>query len=132
MDEGSWNVEALVAAHVASDRSTPCRVRHVVAWLLEDPARGGTVEDLARRAAVSPRTFSRHFRRETGTTPARFIERARMRLARGLLERCGSSVGWVAERAGFRNSERMRRAFHRAFGAGPRAYASSGCGTMRR
>jgi transcriptional regulator GlxA family with amidase domain len=82
---------------------------------------------------MSPRTLSRAFRRATGTSPARFVEDARLRLARLLLERGGVRVASAAARAGFQNAERMRRAFHRRLGASPASLAqSTGSATMRR
>jgi transcriptional regulator GlxA family with amidase domain len=108
------------------DRSTRARVRRVVTWILEDPARPLDVERLAEHAAVSPRTLRRLFRRETGTSPARFIAQARLHLARRLLAREGPPLSWIAARVGFDNTQRMRRAFRRALGTSPRAYASLG------
>ena len=74
MDDASWDYRELIETHVATDRSARSRVRRLVAWIREDPARARSVEELAERAAVSARTLSRLFRRETGTTPARFVE----------------------------------------------------------
>jgi transcriptional regulator GlxA family with amidase domain len=131
MDDASWDYRELIETHLAADRSARARVRRLVAWILEDPARARSVEELADRAAVSPRTLSRLFRRETGTTPARFVEQARIGLARLMLEKTDLQIASIAARSGFENGERMRRAFHRALGASPRRYASSGSGTIR-
>jgi transcriptional regulator GlxA family with amidase domain len=59
------------------------------------------------------------------------VERARIDLARLLLEQTDLRIGSIAARSGFESGERMRRAFHRALGACPRRYTSSGCGTIR-
>jgi transcriptional regulator GlxA family with amidase domain len=132
MDEASWDFHALVDAHLADDRSARSRVRRLVETILEDPGAAHDVERLAHRAALSPRTLSRLFRRETGTTPARFVGEARLRLAQLLIERSAFALASVAVRSGFRNAEQMRRAFRRRLGVSPRGYASSGCGTIRR
>jgi transcriptional regulator GlxA family with amidase domain len=132
MDDATWDYRELIEAHAAADRSTRARVRRLVAWILEDPARPRSIEELADRAAVSVRTLSRIFRSEMGTTPARFVESARVALARALLEETGLAIGAIAARCGFASDERMRRAFHRSVGTSPRAYASAGSGTMRR
>lgn len=132
MDDASWDYRALIETHVAADRSTRARIRRLAAWIVEDPVRPRSIEDLADRAAVSVRTLSRLFRSETGTTPARFVEQARVRLARLLLDETDLRIASIAARCGFANDEHMRRAFHRALGKCPRRYASSGCGTMRR
>jgi transcriptional regulator GlxA family with amidase domain len=132
MDDATWDYRELIESQLAADRSTRSRVRRLVAWILEDPMRPRSVEELADRAAVSVRTLSRLFRSETGTTPARFVEQARIRLARVLLEETDLGIGRIAARCGFASGERMRRAFHRSLGQCPRRYASSGCGTNRR
>jgi transcriptional regulator GlxA family with amidase domain len=132
MDDTTWDFASLLETHVAEDRSARARVRRLVETILADPGAPHDVERLAQRAAVSPRTLSRLFRRETGTTPARFVERARLRLAQVLIERSTSAIASVAARSGFRNAERMRRAFRRTLGVSPRGYASSGCGTIRK
>lgn len=132
MDEASWDFTELVEAHVALDRSPRARVRRLVEWILQDPARAEGIERLAEHAAMSPRSLSRLFVRETGTTPARFVRLARLRFARQLLERPGLRIAWVARRCGFASEERMRRTFQRALGTSPRGYASAGSGTMRR
>jgi transcriptional regulator GlxA family with amidase domain len=123
MDEGHWDFEALVERCAAEDRSPRARVRRVVEWILEDPCRDCSAARLAERAAVSARTLSRLFRRETGMSPARFVARARVVLARALLERTGLGVDAVAVRSGFAGARRMRRAFRRALGAAPREIA---------
>ena len=64
----------------------------------------------------------RLFLREVGMPPARFIERARVDLARRLLEESDLRVASVARRCGMGNEERLRRAFHRHVGMSPRSY----------
>ena len=130
MDDATFDFEALVERHVAEDRTPRARVRRVIAWIQEDPCRDCSTARLAELAAVSSRTLSRLFRRETGMSPARFVARARVALARALLERTGLGVEAVAACSGFAAARRMRRAFRRALGASPRQ-ASSGWGTMR-
>lgn len=98
------------------------RIGALIEGILEDPTRPATLEILAGRAAMSPRTLLRRFRRETGLTPAKFIERARIEYAKRLLGESDSRTGRVASRAGFGNDERMRRSFHRVLGMSPRAW----------
>src|SRR4029450_8924652 len=87
-----------------------------------DPSGDHSVPRLAERAALSERHFARLFIAETGTTPARFVERARVEAARELLEAGPATVDGVAERAGFGSAETMRRAFLRVLGVGPADY----------
>lgn len=81
-----------------------------------------SVEDLAEHAAMSPRNFARAFRRETGVTPAKAIERLRLDHARAQVEAGAPSVARIAERSGFGDAERMRRAFVRFFGRPPQDF----------
>jgi transcriptional regulator GlxA family with amidase domain len=78
------------------------------------------VEQLADAAHLSPRQFSRAFLAETGQSPARAVEKLRVETARSMIED-GHAVERVAAKAGFADPERMRRAFHRAFGQPPQA-----------
>jgi transcriptional regulator GlxA family with amidase domain len=81
-----------------------------------------SVENLAARAAMSPRNFARVFVREVGVTPAHFVEQLRIEAARRLLETSRRSHDEVAAASGFGSSELMRRAFHRSLGISPGAY----------
>jgi transcriptional regulator GlxA family with amidase domain len=79
------------------------------------------VSALAERACMSPRHFARAFAAETGTTPARAVERLRVEAARAALESGRSSVLQVVHDCGFDQPERMRRAFVRLLGQPPAA-----------
>jgi transcriptional regulator GlxA family with amidase domain len=80
-----------------------------------------TVEQLADIAHLSPRQFSRAFRDETRQSPAKAIEALRVEAARSMLEAGRHSMEAVAAETGFVDTERMRRAFLRAFGQPPQA-----------
>jgi transcriptional regulator GlxA family with amidase domain len=80
-----------------------------------------TVERLAEAARLSPRQFSRAFRTETGQSPAKAIEQLRLEAARVMMEDSSHPVEVVAVESGFVDTERMRRAFVRAFGHPPQA-----------
>lgn len=80
------------------------------------------VEALANEMAMSPRNFARLFTKETGMTPARAIERLRLDAARTALEQGAASLTHVARETGFSETERMRRAFLRAYGRPPQAF----------
>lgn len=93
----------------------------LVDWIREHLAEPLTVERLADRAAMSPRHFARAFTAETGTTPARAVERLRLEIARNVVETTRDPLDHIAEVAGFGDPGRMRRAFLRAFGQPPQA-----------
>ena len=92
------------------------------AWIAEHPAEDHAVDRLAYRVAMSPRHFARVFRAEVGCTPATYVERTRVEVARRLLETTALSVEQVAAAAGFGTPETLRRAFGRRVGASPTEY----------
>jgi AraC family transcriptional regulator, transcriptional activator FtrA len=94
----------------------------LLGWLLEHLAEPATVESLAQRAHMAPRTFARRFRAETGTTPHDWLTAQRVLLARRLLEETELSVDAVAGRAGFGDAAMLRHHFTRRVGATPHSY----------
>ena len=97
------------------------RFSTLLAWAREHLDAPLTVEDLAERAAMSSRHFTRAFIAETGTTPSKAIERLRVEVARQRVQSSSEAIERVAETTGFRDPERMRRAFIRAFGQPPQS-----------
>jgi transcriptional regulator GlxA family with amidase domain len=81
-----------------------------------------SVEVLARRALMSPRTFARRFRDETGTTPAAWVVRQRLRRAQDLLETSDLAVDEVARLVGFGTGGVLRHHFTSVLGTSPQAY----------
>jgi transcriptional regulator GlxA family with amidase domain len=97
------------------------RFSDLLGWIAEHLDHTLTVDELAARAAMSPRNFARRFVQETGVTPARAVERMRTESARDLVETSFDPMDRIAERSGFGDVERMRCAFLRAFGQPPQA-----------
>lgn len=97
------------------------RFAELMDWMRAHLGEPLTVERLAAEAAMSPRNFARAFTAETGTTPAKAVERLRLEAARTAVETGHAPIDRVAEAAGFGDPERMRRAFLRAFGQPPQA-----------
>ncbi|MHA6289622.1 GlxA family transcriptional regulator [Maricaulis sp. CAU 1757] len=91
-------------------------------WLADNLTADLRVEALAARCGMSPRNFARLYAEETGRTPARAVEEARLKAAMALLENDAASVREVAIKAGFGSDERMRRSFLRAHGLSPQAW----------
>lgn len=91
-------------------------------WMGEHVADELTVEQLAARAHMSPRTFARRFRDETGTTPHRWLTGQRVLLAQRLLEETDRDAESVAAHAGFGSAAVMRHHFVRRLGNTPQAY----------
>jgi transcriptional regulator GlxA family with amidase domain len=93
----------------------------LIEWMRAHLAETLTVERLADRAAMSPRNFARAFAAETGTTPAKAVERLRLETARTAVETSHAPLERIAEAAGFGDPGRMRRAFLRGLGQPPQA-----------
>jgi transcriptional regulator GlxA family with amidase domain len=99
-------------------------LRDAQSFVHEHPEADLSVPALARRCAMSPRHFARAFAREVGTTPARYVERARVEAARRRLEESTRGLDEVAAECGFGSGEIMRRAFLRVLKVGPADYRS--------
>jgi transcriptional regulator GlxA family with amidase domain len=97
------------------------RFAPLLAWAREHLARPLTVEHLAEQAGMSARHFSRAFIAETGATPSKAVERLRLEVARERVQSSHEAIEQVAHATGFRDPERMRRAFIRSFGQPPQA-----------
>jgi transcriptional regulator GlxA family with amidase domain len=97
-------------------------LRSLQAWIADNLREDLTVEALADRAGMSPRTFARVFTREVGLTPAAYVEHARLEAARAALEDTGATVEGVARACGYATVETFRRAFQRRLGVTPSAY----------
>lgn len=93
-----------------------------VEWLqghLDEPV---TVDGLAARAAMSPRSFARRFLAATGTTPYQWLIRERVHLAQRLLETTDLPIDLVAAHCGFATADNLRKHFRRAVSTSPHAY----------
>jgi AraC family transcriptional regulator, transcriptional activator FtrA len=93
-----------------------------VSWLQEHLDEPITVEDLAARAAMSPRTFARRFLASTGTTPYQWLLRQRIQFAQRLLEMSDLPIDSVAEKSGLSTAANLRKHFSRAVHTSPQAY----------
>ncbi|WP_084299981.1 MULTISPECIES: GlxA family transcriptional regulator [Microvirgula] len=102
------------------------RIRNVLAYVRENVMRPIRVDDMARVACISSRQFARVFKRETGESPARAIERIRVEIARDRIESGSESLEKIAGLSGFVDPERMRRAFIRIIGRPPCAIRQAG------
>ena len=94
----------------------------VTDWMLENLALDLTVDQLAARAHMSPRTFARRFKADHGTTPAAWLARQRVIHAQRLLERTDQGLDRIAEACGFGSAAVLRQNFSRMLGVTPTAY----------
>jgi len=91
-------------------------------WALHRLGGPLTLDALARHARVSPRTFSRRFAADTGYTPMEWILRARVDLARELLERSELGIERIAADVGLGTGANLRAHFRRLLGTTPSEY----------
>ncbi|WP_297794220.1 GlxA family transcriptional regulator [Mycobacterium sp.] len=110
------------AAPVWMPRAKRDSIREVQETIETEPGRPHTVDDLARRAAMSPRHFTRVFTAEIGEAPGQYVERIRTEAARRQLEETDDTVVAIANRCGFGTAETMRRNFLRRVGISPDQY----------
>jgi transcriptional regulator GlxA family with amidase domain len=91
-------------------------------WMKRNLRGNLAVPALAEQAGMSERSFVRHYRQVTGTTPARAVERVRVEAARQALGGTGLPVKRIARDCGFGSEETMRRSFVRILAVPPHAY----------
>ncbi|WP_350347302.1 helix-turn-helix domain-containing protein [Agromyces sp. G08B096] len=94
----------------------------ITEWMLEHLDEDLTVDRLARKALMSPRTFARKFRAETGTTPNAWLNRQRLLRAQQLLEETDLTLEEIAREAGFGQAAVMRHHFLKVLQTTPTAY----------
>ena len=100
------------------------RLGGLIAWMQDNPQADLSVAALAEQAAMSERTLMRAFQSETGETPARYVERLRVDLARTALSDTDKPLECIAAEAGFQSAEQMRRTFQRHLSINPSDYRS--------
>jgi AraC family transcriptional activator FtrA len=94
----------------------------VIAWAQENLTRPLSVEDFARKARMSARTFARRFREQTGTTPHQWLTHQRLFAAQRRLETTEENIDQIAEAVGMQTAVTLRQHFSRALGTTPTAY----------
>jgi transcriptional regulator GlxA family with amidase domain len=116
---GQAQFSATLALQAADDRFDALHD-----WINGHLADDLSLSVLADQAAMSERSFSRHYAEATGQTPARAIERLRVEAARRLLSESRARVKRIAQRCGFGSEETMRRSFLRLLAVTPQDYRS--------
>jgi len=97
----------------------------VRSWILANLDQQVDLADLARRAAMSKRTFTRRFRDEVGLSPLQWLNQQRLDRARHLLETTELPVDRIAEQAGFGTGGSLRLHLQRVVGVSPSAYRAT-------
>ena len=110
-------IQQPVPAAAERDRLGP-----LMEWLARHPQRAHQLDDLARRALMSRRNFTRRFREATGTTVGQWLQNQRLALAQRLLETTDRPIEVVAADAGFGSAVSLRQHFAAALRVSPSAY----------
>jgi transcriptional regulator GlxA family with amidase domain len=110
-------IEAPVPEMASCDTIQP-----LLEWLLTHLNEPLTVDDLAHRSHMAPRTFARRFRAETGASPHDWLTHQRVLFARRLLEETDLPIEQVAVRAGFGDGATLRHHFSKRAGTTPQLY----------
>src|SRR5579872_1351688 len=97
-------------------------IHELQVWMAENLDKAISVENLARRVAMSPRNLARVFTREMGTTPSRYVLQLRVEAARRLLEQTDKALAQISTACGFSSADLMTRAFRRLLGTTPARY----------
>lgn len=105
-----------------SETERPDAVSAALDWAMAHLNEPINVEQLAQKAHMSPRNFSRHFKRKTGATIVQWLQHQRLAVAQRLLERGDGSIDQVAETAGFGSTVSFRLQFTRMFSISPASY----------
>jgi transcriptional regulator GlxA family with amidase domain len=111
-----------VEAPMTSGEPGTDRFAATLEYMLEHLDEPLSVEAMADRAAMSPRTFARRFRATTGTTPGQWLVRQRLLLAQRLLETTDDPVELIAVRCGFGTAAGLRLHFRRVLDTSPLVY----------
>lgn len=114
---GQSQFSAMLSMQKADDR-----FGELHAWMTAHLASDLSVPTLARRLHMSERSFMRHYKAETGRTPARAVEQLRVEAAQRLLGETSWPVKRIATRCGFGSEESMRRSFVRLLRVAPQVY----------
>ena len=91
-------------------------------WIIDHLDEELTVEMLAEKASMSQRNFARVFLKETGITPAKYVEKVRLETARRRLEETRLTIDEISDECGIRNANGLRRLFLRHMRTTPSEY----------
>ena len=115
------------SATLESQHTERSSINELIAWASDNPSSDLSVAAMANRVHMSLRNFSRVFRGEVGQTPAAFVERLRVEVARRRLEETEHSLDTIAKHCGFGSADSMRRSFHRVVKVAPTDYRQRFC-----
>jgi transcriptional regulator GlxA family with amidase domain len=111
-----------VESPLPAQRSENAGLLEVLDWVRRRLADPPTVEEMAARARMSPRTFARRFRETTGATPHAWVLQQRVQHAQEMLEETDLPIEHIARECGFAGGAGLREHFVRLRGVSPQSY----------
>ncbi|GGJ85224.1 GlxA family transcriptional regulator [Pseudomonas matsuisoli] len=116
--------QAQFSALLLPDANRTPRLLTLLEWMALNLSADLSLDTLAERMHLSPRSLSRLFLKELGIAPGQYVERLRLEAARALLQDSGASISTIARLSGFRHPENLRRTFQKHFAVSPHDYAA--------
>lgn len=116
---GSQSQYSTILSHQKTDYQP---ILTICDWIREHLHEMMTVENLSKKTAMSPRNFARVFVRETGTTPARYIDKLRVETACRYLTDTSLSLKEIASLCGLGSPDNMRKIFFKNIRISPLEY----------
>lgn len=123
LERGGGQSQFIVHAPPVVDRASSLAA--TLEWMNHNLKADLGVDVLARRAAMSERTLARKFVEQTGTTPAKWVTRARICRGQALLETTALPIDRIAEQVGFGSAMSFRTRFREIVGVTPADYRKS-------
>ncbi|MER7751693.1 helix-turn-helix domain-containing protein [Kitasatospora sp. NPDC097643] len=120
--QSQFSVPLSVQTQVQARTPADDRIDDICRWIADHLADDLSAEVLAERLHLSVRHFSRLFRRHTDTTPAAYVEAARVEAARRLLEESDCGLSEIAAASGLGSVETLHRSFQRRLRTTPAEY----------
>ncbi len=108
----------------------PNQLGETLEWAIGQLASHVSINQLAKRAHMSRRTFDRLFRKQMGTSPQEWLITQRISLAQRLLEESSNkepptTIDQIADQSGFSSAINLRHHFRKQLGISPRQYRDS-------
>jgi AraC-like DNA-binding protein len=95
------------------------RIARVLRYVHAEYAKPLSVEELARKAAMSIAAFHHYFKLVTASSPLQYLKRIRLDQARRLMAHDGYNASTAARAVGYESPSQFSREFKRLFGVTP-------------
>jgi transcriptional regulator GlxA family with amidase domain len=97
-------------------------IARIQAFIAEHLAENLIILDLARKAGMSIRNFSRRFKNATGESFVNYVQKVRIEKAKRLLENSTSPASEIMYQVGYNDHRSFRRLFKKHTGLAPKHY----------